>query len=217
MAEPTSTWQPLDEIVDTAESFVVATFADKDARISPQAGSLDPRLRLARCTTALEAFLQNDRALTSRTVVGVRCAGDKPWKIYVPVQIAILEPVLTARRPLPRGHVLTVEDVAVEERDVGRLTRGYVSRLDDVLGKRVKQPLNAGRIITPSLLDAAILIKRGQSVTITAHTGGIQVDGAGIALADGSLNERIRVENRQSRRVIEAVVRSPQHVEVLIN
>jgi flagellar basal body P-ring formation protein FlgA len=208
-------WQAPDEIAAAAVAFVLDRFSTDDATLEPKAGPLDPRLKLTECEEPLEAFMQDGARLTSRPVVGVRCNGVRPWKIYVPIQIAVTDTVMTVGRPLPRGHVLTPDDVVAERRDVSRLAAGYVSRVEDLVGRRLKQQLAVGRVITPSLLDDEIIVKRGQSVTITAESGGLRIDMGGTALADGSLNERIRVQNDQSGRVIEAVVRSEEYVEVL--
>jgi flagella basal body P-ring formation protein FlgA len=160
--------------------------------------------------------MQDGARLTGRTVVGVRCGGEKPWKIYVPIQIVVTDTVLTASRALPRGHTLTADDVVAEARDVSRLAGGYLTHADDLVGRRLRQQLGVGRVVTPSLLEADIIVRRGQSVTITAQGETIRIDMAGTALADGSLNERIRVRNDQSGRVVEAVVRSGEFVEVLV-
>ena len=73
-----------EDIEKTAEQFVHKHLeeiqADRfDIRIRP----LDQRLRLSQCETPLEAFLPPGARLYGKTTVGVRCTGDKPWKIFV--------------------------------------------------------------------------------------------------------------------------------------
>ncbi|MEL7187378.1 MAG: flagellar basal body P-ring formation chaperone FlgA, partial [Pseudomonadota bacterium] len=60
------------------------------------------------------------------------------------------------------------------------------------------------------------IVRRGQSVTLVASAGGISVNMNGVALTDGGLNQRIRVENMHSGRIVEGIVRSREHVEVLL-
>ncbi|MDH3748937.1 MAG: flagellar basal body P-ring formation chaperone FlgA [Gammaproteobacteria bacterium] len=211
-----ATWHAIDDIAETAERFVLDQFGTTGANMKPEAGYLDARLQLANCSEDLEGFLQNGSTLNSRLAVGVQCTGEKPWKIYVPVRVIVTDTVVATRRALPSGHSLTMDDMVVAERDVSRQTGGYVARPDEILGKRLKQRLPAGRVITPAMLRDEIVIKRGQSVTITAQNGGLSIATAGTALMDGTLNERIRVENSDSGRVLEAIVRSPERVEVLV-
>ena len=153
----------------------------------------------------------------ARSIVGVRCTGSKPWKVYVPVDVIVTKAVVTAARPLPRGHLVAATDVRLIERDVSTMQRGYYANIKALAGLRLKQPVLAGQVITPAMLAADRVIRRGQSVTIVAAGGGINISMGGKALADGALNQRIRVENSNSGRVIEGIVRSPEHVEILVS
>ena len=211
-----TTWQPTQEIAATAESFLQKRIGTAAGSTRAQAQRLDPRHRLARCDKPLEAFLRRGAKITARTIVGVRCTGTKPWKLYVPVDVVVTDSVLVARRTLRRGQVLTADDLVSEQRDVSRLTQGYVSDARELIGQRMKTQLLAGRILTPAVLQADIAVKRGQTVTLTVASGSMTIQMSGKALMDGALSQRIRVENTNSGRIVEGIVRSREHVEVLI-
>jgi len=215
-ASSDSAWQPIADIAKTAEDFVYERVGGADQRMKAQAGTLDRRLQLPKCSQDLEAFQQRGAKITSRAVVGVRCNGVKPWKIYVPVDVIVTETVLVAKRALPSGHVFTAEDVTSDERDVSRMVGGYLSRPENLVGKRLKHSLMSGRVVTPSMLKAHIMVHRGQSVTIVVRNDGVNIHMMGKALMDGTENQRIRVENTNSKRVIEGIVRSAEQVEVLL-
>jgi flagella basal body P-ring formation protein FlgA len=212
----TAEWQAPGSITATAESYLKKRIGSDANRTTVQAGQLDPRHRLARCSQPLSAFLRRGTKISARTVVGVRCDGVKPWKVYVPVDVVVTDKVLVARRTLPRGHVVSADDLKVEQRDVSRLVSGYVSDIGQLVGQRLKTPLMAGRILTPQMLKADLAIRRGQSVTLVVASGGLSIRMAGTALMDGALNQRIRVENTTSGRVVEGIVRSREHVEILL-
>lgn len=209
-------WQPTDEITATAEAFLKARIGDSAARTTVQAGNLDSRHRLAYCSVPLVSFLRRGAEVKARTIVGVRCNGAKPWKVYVPVDVIVTETVLVAKRSLPRGHILTADDLVAEQRDVSRLISGYVSDPRQLLRQRLKTQLIAGKVLTPAMLQADVVIRRGQTVTLTVGSGSFAIRMSGTALMDGALNQRIRVENSHSGRVIEGFVRSQEHVEVLV-
>jgi len=209
-------WHPIPDIAKTAQDFVYGIVGDTDQRMTAQAGTLDRRLQLPKCDQDLEAFQQRGAKITSRTIVGVRCNGVKPWKIYVPVDVIVTESVLIAKRTLPSGHVFAAEDVISDQRDVSRMVGGYLSRPENLVGKRLKHSLMSGRVITPSMLKAHIMVHRGQSVTIVVRNDGVSIHMMGKALMDGTENQRIRVENTNSKRVIEGIVRSAEQVEVLL-
>jgi len=155
--------------------------------------------------------------ITARTIVGVACKGTKPWKLYIPVNVVVTDTVLIAKRTLPRGHTLMADDFVSEQRDVSRLVRGYISDDEAITGQRLKTQMMAGSILTPAMVKADIAIRRGQTVTLTIASGGINIQMSGKALMDGALSQRIRVENTNSGRIVEGIVRSREHVEVLIS
>ena len=69
-------------------------------------------------------------------------------------------------------------------------------------------------VLTPAMLQPAVLIHRGQQVTVLASTSGISVKAEAIALSDGSANSRIRVRNTSTAKEIEGVVDSASTVRV---
>ena len=209
-------WQSTAEITATAENYLRARIGKAANRTTVKAGALDSRHLLAACSQPLEAFLRRGTKISARTVVGVRCEGLKPWKVYIPVDVVVTDAVLVARRTLPRGHVITRDDLAVEQRDVSRLISGYASDPRRLVGQQLKTQLIAGRILTPQMLQADLAIRRGQSVTLAVSNAGINIQMSGKALMDGALGQRIRVENSNSGRMVEGIVRSREHVEILM-
>src|SRR5215475_6589628 len=79
--------EPLEAVRGAAESFVKAQLPREANVASVTAGTLDSRLRLARCTSGMHAQLAAGAALQSRTMVGVACDGPVRWMIYVPVTV----------------------------------------------------------------------------------------------------------------------------------
>jgi len=212
-----SEWQSVDEIVELAQSYAQESFSIGDQRLVPTAGKLDRRLKLAACDRPLTPFVRDNAAASARTVVGIRCSGSRPWKIYVPVTLRTFDTALVARKALPANHVLTSDDLVVEDRDVTRENNGYLSELDEAVGRRLKQRIPGGRVLSPTLLTTETLVRRGQSVTLTVASGDLSIKMAGKALSDGTRNQRIRVENLTSGRVVEGIVRSPEQVEILVH
>jgi flagella basal body P-ring formation protein FlgA len=71
-----------------------------------------------------------------------------------------------------------------------------------------------GEALDADALLTAPIVHRGQQLTLLARTSGMDVRVAVVALTDGKPDERIRVQNLSSQRIVEATVRSSQLVEV---
>ena len=76
------------------------------------------------------------------------------------------------------------------------------------VGLTASRPISSGAVITNQLLLAAKAVQRGQSVTLVADAGGLSVRMAGRALSDGLVNQRVRVQNLSSGKIVEGIARS---------
>jgi flagella basal body P-ring formation protein FlgA len=86
--------------------------------------------------------------------------------------------------------------------------------MEDLTGRPTRRALSEGTALTADALMPALLIHRGQGVTLAASSGGIEVRAPGRALADATANQRLRVQNLDSLKVVEGVAESTGVVRV---
>ena len=177
-------------------------------------GALDERLRLPACAQAPQTFVPAGSAGRGALSVGVRCDAPVAWTLYVPVRISELRSVLVLTRSVAPGEIVTADAVALQDRDAATLPYGFVSDVDQAVGKILRRPLAPGSVLTPDAIAGARVIRRGQSVTLLGRSNGIEVRVQGIAQGDAGVGERLQVQNSGSRRTVEGIVRSADTVEV---
>lgn len=201
-------YQSHQAIREAALAHVRARADQFPGKIRLTASPLDARLRLATCEKPLQTYDSPNGLRPGRNVVGVRCDGAHPWKIYVGVQIATLEPVVVLAHPVARNQLLQASDLKVEWRDTSRLHRAYYTRNDlgNLPGMKARRALAAGQVLRPSVLGRRQLVRRGGRVEILARHGALQVRMLGKALENGSRGQRIRVRNLSSGREISGEV-----------
>jgi len=210
-------WQPHADIEAAAVEAVRSRAAGNGGRVDVVADGLDARVRLQRCGGPLKASVPfGDGRRAQRITAEVRCTGPKPWKIYVPVRLTAFVPVVVTSRALPRGTLLAPEDISLAERDIAALGYGYLAAPRDAVGQRLRRALVAGTPITPGMLETPAMVRRGQRLTLEATSGGLSVRMAGIARSDGIRGQVIEVENVNSSRIVQAIVRGPQSAEVMV-
>ncbi|MGV6393846.1 flagellar basal body P-ring formation chaperone FlgA [Pseudomonas caspiana] len=183
-----------------------------EGRYEIEVRQLDPRLRMAYCDKELTASLQSPRPV-GRVSVRVRCEGSSPWTVFVPAEVRLFRNVVTAIRPLKRDAIVSEDDVAMRERDIGQLGQGFLSAMDQAVGQKVLRPTVIDQIIAPTFLEQPQMVHKGDQVVITARSGSISVRMPGEALSDGAFNEQIRVRNLNSKRVIKANITGAGQVE----
>jgi flagella basal body P-ring formation protein FlgA len=197
-----------------AERAVRHEIAPGEGAAIVRAQNLDARLRLAECDRPLSAVIAGDGQLRAHTTVAVRCEGTVHWTIYMSVTIDSEFSVLVARHALARDAQLTAADFELVPRRLPGLTTDYATQPSMIDGQRLRKSLAGGEALSLDALTPSNAIHRGQQVTLIAGSGGFEVRMSAVALSDGRIADRIRVQNLSSQRVVEGIVRSDSVVEV---
>ena len=123
--------------------------------------------------------------------------------------------VAVAARAIVAGSVLTANDLRVEQHDMTELPPGFLDDPAIAVGRTAARPISGGTILSNQQLVASKAVQRGQTVTLVADGGGMSVRMAGRALGDAMVNQRVRVQNLSSGKVVEGIARSEQVVEII--
>ena len=196
----------------TVEDFLATS--QTEGRYEIEVNTLDPRLRMPLCDKELTATQQSPGPPLGRVTVRIRCDGAGPWTVFVPAQVKLFRQVVTTTRPMKRDTVVGDSDVVLRERDVGLLTQGYMTEVEQALGQKLVRPTVIDQVLTPVHLEQVEVVQKGDHVVITARSGTLAVRMPGEALSKGGLSEQIRVRNLNSKRVVKARVTGPGQVEV---
>ncbi len=175
---------------------------------------LDPRLRLSRCQDPLDLALPAASPRAGSLTVSVRCAGDRPWSIFVPARVRSFGPVVVLSRPVSPGAPLTTADVKVEERDLTAAPAGHFDDPAALVGRTLKRSVAPGQPLTASVVASSLRVRRGERVVLVARLAGVDVRMQGEALRDAAVGETVTVRNLSSQRVVEGRVGSDGSVEV---
>lgn len=208
-----TTLESLDSIEQAA--YIFALQKAQASYDNPQVvvDSLDSRLRLQQCAVGLDTFISNNNNGANQTV-GVQCDRPVKWTVYVPVRVKVMEPVVVAARPLGANHILTAGDLKIAQMDINSLHQSYHKRISKVVGMQLKYPLSVGMVIRPSSIKRQKIVKRGDQITLVAKAGAMEVRMSGVAMADASIGQKVRVKNSSSSRIVEGVVNGPGVVMV---
>jgi flagella basal body P-ring formation protein FlgA len=201
---------PLEELVRGAAQRLLPPLTDKERL---QVGAIPPWA--TRCENPVQATRAPGPQVPGRALIELRCEGQAPWHVFVPVKVVGTAPVVIAAHALVFGTVLSANDLIVEQRDVGGLPQGYLDDPAIAVGLTAGRAIAGGAILTNQQLVGAQAVQRGQSVTLVADAGGISVRMAGKALSDGIINQRIKVQNLSSGKIVEGITRSSQEVEII--
>ena len=207
-------WQSLASIRLQAEAFLDEY--PYEGRYPPQIelGRLDSRLKLKSCPSDLEIGFtrpERDRGNTSLTI---RCTGDTPWKLHLPVTVRLYDDVLVTRTPVSRGAAIDPEQLQTRKLEVSRIRGGYYRPGDPVDRLQARRSLPRGSALTAQTVEPRLAVRSGEQVTIRLSIRGLDIKSRGKALQSGPIGKVIRVRNEQSGRVVEGEIIAPGQIRV---
>ena len=177
-------------------------------------GKLDSRLRLAQCDNFLTFDIREATHNSSSATTKVQCDSSAPWSIYVPIKISLYGEILVANKNLPRGTLLTDQDLELSLVNISTARNGYILNPERAVGKEAKRAIRAGDIIRLSNLKLPNVVERGQEVTVESRNALLSVQTSAVAMASGHVGQRIKVKNTKSNRVLSATIVAPGMVSV---
>lgn len=211
-----------DDLVAAAREFLTNRTAAELQRIGPGRLHLEcaaPESVTTPVGTASLRVVRTGGTAPGAMVAWVEVAVDGATVRSVPVRCdgVVEQQVLVAAAPLKRHDELEPGTFDVETRVFTALPREGLLPVEEAHRWRLTRPVAPGTVLTFGMVEPVPVLHRGSAVTIVASTGGITAAAPGIALADGSRNEVIMVENTLSGKVVRAVVVDGETVSALVH
>lgn len=190
-----------------------SALAPRGARIEIEAGTLDPRLRLAPCGR-VEPYLPAGVRPWGRTRIGLRCTdGMTAWNVYLPLTVHVWANAVVVAVSLPAGAVLEAEQLQTAEVDWAAPGSNPHAQADALVGRALARPLMAGQPVRQADLKARQWFAAGETVSIVAVGPGFAVRGEGQALSNGLEGQLARVRT-ESGRVLSGTPTGERRIEV---
>jgi flagellar basal body P-ring formation protein FlgA len=131
------------------------------------------------------------------------------------VRVSVPTLVVAALHTLPRGAIVHEADLTLvhgDPRDDGE--NGAFHAVEEVAGKQTTKVIAEGKVMTPDAVQAPVLVRRGDIVTVSARTAGIRIHTTARAKDNGAMSDLVAVESLTDRKSFTARVCGPRETEV---
>jgi flagella basal body P-ring formation protein FlgA len=118
------------------------------------------------------------------------------------------------RQSMTKGEMITKDDLVMIPVSAQQ-NYGLFINLDDVIGRRIRTPINAADPIRARQLEPRYLVEKNKPVTIAVSVNGLYVEMTGTALQDGQIGEFVKVENLSSGKTITGKVTGQRKISPL--
>ena len=188
-------------IAQKAHAFLLKQYAQQaplaDTRITIK--PLPPTLEKRRCNRPV-AFIH---APSKGSRLSLKAVCEQPrWTIFMSATLEQWQPVAVSGRALTKGTILGDTDIFLKPYDIRRITSPYFTNPGELIGRSLRRSVSANQVITPSLVNKQLLVRKGDLIYIEATKGPMSIRMTGTAQRDGALGEQIPVINSRSGKTI---------------
>ncbi len=167
---------------------------------------------LAACTT-LEPFMPTGTRLWGRMTVGVRCAGERPWTLYLQAKVSLHANYYTASRALMPGEMLSAADLVARDGDLTNLPQAVVTDPSQAVGAVALVRVAAGLPLRQDMLRSAASVTAGQTVRVVAQGQGFAISSEGSAMNNATPGQQVRVKTAGGQ-IVTGIVKDSSTVEI---
>jgi flagella basal body P-ring formation protein FlgA len=167
---------------------------------------------LAACTT-LVPFMPPGARVWGRTSVGVRCAGARPWTLYLQARVSLVSTYYLAARQIEPGAMVSAADLTTREGDLANLPRTIVTDLSQAVGAVALARINAGMPLRQDMLRSAASVTIGQTVRVVAVGPGFTITSEGSVMNNAAPGQQVRVKTPGGQ-IISGIVKDGSTVEI---
>lgn len=140
-------------------------------------------------------------------------AGRDDTPIAVAVRIQRVSTVVYAITPIETGSLIRASQLELRPH-VGSVPSTALTSIESAAGQQARRAIRAEAMVSSSSLRAPVLVRRGETVSVYARTGGVTVRTFAAAKQDGALGDLIQVESTSSRERYAARVSGRRELEV---
>ncbi|WP_229804956.1 flagellar basal body P-ring formation chaperone FlgA [Alteromonas halophila] len=181
-----------------------------DTNVQVEVVGIDSRIAIPECAEGFTYHADDDALAQSYISVRVSCRNND-WYLFSSAQVSRTRQIVVTAGMISPGTVLSAENLQLADIDVKRLRHTAYSGMEQLIGARMKRRVREGSPVQANML---CFVCKGDRITITARTAGMQVKTSGIAQQDGVVGDTIEVVNASSKKSVIAEVASAQTVVV---
>jgi flagella basal body P-ring formation protein FlgA len=131
-------------------------------------------------------------------------------KATVTANVKAWQNQVLVHKPLAARQLIRAEDLVDRRSLVDRLPEDTLVTREQVVGQMAGRELKSGTLLTARLVEASILVKSGQLVSVMLTQGTIQAKTVAKAMEQGTMGQTIRVKNEVTGNIFDVVVTGPQ-------
>jgi flagella basal body P-ring formation protein FlgA len=117
--------------------------------------------------------------------------------------------IVVPAHDIARGEAITESDLTFATVPGTALMAGTVTTFAAVKDMEARRMLHAGEALRTDDVRHAVVVTKGQTVTMLFHAPGVDLSAMGRAMGEGGVGDTVTVQNPSSFRMINGVISGP--------
>lgn len=147
--------------------------------------------------------------------IAVTVNGQAVLKVGLKFNVKLYRQVAVATTQMNARDAFTENSLRYERMDTGQIPPGFYVDKSKIVGLTARRLIMPGMVITDSMVNRPVLVKRGDAVILVALQGDMEITAAGQSMQDGYEGQLIRVKNVSSNKIVLGKVMDANRVQVL--
>lgn len=140
---------------------------------------------------------------------------DKKIKIQVPCKIYVTVPIAVAAVTIPRGKKIDSGNFSMKYVDITNYTPIPFFAAEEINDRVASRTILQGTILNQQLCTALPVINKGDAVSIEMQKGSVRIAVSAMARENGSIGEKIWVENSVTHKLIRVTIKEKNRTVIL--
>lgn len=145
------------DIAEGAKNFLKQEIQNKHKTVDLKTISIkvlnNPTINNKNCNSNIAYYFPIYSSMNQRATIIAECKDQDPWKVYIPVNIKFFAHVISAKKSLPKLHVINKDDLSRKKFNVLQLTDNYYADPSEVVGLVLKTSVKQDTVLTSNLLE----------------------------------------------------------------
>lgn len=133
----------------------------------------------------------------------------------VGAEFSIQEYLPAAARDLLRGETVRSDDIRMGWLQTDRDAGGFVSSPQSIIGRRLKQPVLAGRAFETRFLEIPLVAKKGRSMRLLIKRGGMEIQGQVKLLSGGGYGQVVEAQYVKTKKRVRVRIVDSETVQMV--
>lgn len=178
--------------------------------ITPQ--NIEKYFKKPHCISPLNIEMVNNQIIERNNTFKISCKTKQtpyPWKIFLAVTVIVKYPVVTAASNLSINTRITQEHVTIDWVPEYKLKGNEFNFKKDIIGSKTQKSIRKGSIFQKKYV---CLICKNDIVSFKLQSSNFYVKTNVKALNNANINQKIKVKNIHTKRIVNAMVTGKNEV-----